>query len=110
MAVKNCRVEDMVASPAFGRERYRTLSHRWLPMAGGDCTSMRQCEVLRRSILTTHEKLMNSEHFRQSEGLSAGPRAACSGFTVPYLALDAAVVAGVLQTTPDRAYRNSHRI
>jgi hypothetical protein len=22
--------------PYFGRERYQTLSHRWLPMAGGD--------------------------------------------------------------------------
>lgn len=35
IAVKNCWVEDIML-PCFGRERYRTLSHRWLPMAGGD--------------------------------------------------------------------------
>jgi len=56
MAVKNCRVEDMVASPAFGRERYRTLSHRWLPMAGGDGVSMELPKFQRWSIRLTCQK------------------------------------------------------
>jgi hypothetical protein len=39
--------------PCFGRERYRTLSHRWLPMAGGD-----------RAILAPHTSdwLVNIAH------------------------------------------------
>jgi hypothetical protein len=45
MAVKNCWVEDTVLSPVLRRERYRTLSHRWLPMAGGDGTSMAHYKV-----------------------------------------------------------------
>src|ERR1700704_6061045 len=39
IALKKYWVEDMVL-PCFGRERYRTLSHRWLPMVGGDGTVM----------------------------------------------------------------------
>jgi hypothetical protein len=39
--VKSCWVEDMVL-PCIGRERYRTLSHRWLPTAGGDAASLPQ--------------------------------------------------------------------
>jgi hypothetical protein len=42
MAVKNCCVEDTVL-PLLRRERYRTLCHRWLPMEGGDGTSMAHC-------------------------------------------------------------------
>jgi hypothetical protein len=45
MAVKNCWVEDTVLSPVLRRERYRTLCHRWLPMAGGDGTSMTHDKV-----------------------------------------------------------------
>jgi hypothetical protein len=45
IAVGNCWVEDTTLSPVFRRERYRTLCHRWLPMAGGDGTSMAHCKA-----------------------------------------------------------------
>jgi hypothetical protein len=45
MAVKNCWVEDTVLSPVLRRERYRTLCHRWLPMAGGDVAILAHCEA-----------------------------------------------------------------
>jgi hypothetical protein len=35
MAIKNCW-DGVTTLPCIGRERYLTLSHRWLPMAGGD--------------------------------------------------------------------------
>jgi hypothetical protein len=45
MAVRNCWVEDTVLSPVLRRERYRTLSHRWVPMAAGDVAVLAHCEA-----------------------------------------------------------------
>ena len=45
MAVKNCWFEDTVLSPVLRRERYRTLCHRWLPMADGDVVVLAHCEA-----------------------------------------------------------------
>jgi hypothetical protein len=45
--------------PCFGRERYRTLSHRWLPMEGGDGAILPPQTVDWWSILLTHENLTN---------------------------------------------------
>jgi hypothetical protein len=45
MTVKNCWVEDTVLPCLIRRERYRTLCHRWLPMAGVIGSRMAHCEA-----------------------------------------------------------------
>lgn len=55
IAVRNCWDGDMML-PCIGRERYRTLGHRWLPMADGDGV------ILPRR---TAEKVVNIAHLRK---------------------------------------------
>ena len=49
-------VGDMIH--AFIRRERKALSHRWLPMAGGDGISLAHCKALHWAILLTFQKLM----------------------------------------------------